>query len=44
MEVCKDIAISVSVPVNLDESSKSLYDTKCPFIIILKLKNLFYYH
>ena len=26
MEVCKDITISVNVPVNLDESSKSLYN------------------
>ena len=27
LEVCKDIPISVSVPVNLDESTKSIYDS-----------------
>ena len=27
LEVCKDIPISVSVPVNLDENTKSIYDS-----------------
>ena len=27
MDVCKDIPISVSIPVNLDENTQSLYDS-----------------
>ena len=41
MDICKDIPISVSVPVSLDENTKSVFDIGCSNKIEIKIIYLF---